>query len=548
MRLLTKIALLAALSLSLTGCSTAPQPSDSSVEPSDSSAEPSDSSAEPSATEAPTMDYTNFDTGSTLPVLSITTSDQSEDALDFVTEPVNAFVSESISSWTPGYVMPPAPYYAQCAVTLTDTDGSVLLDAAAADVKVRGNWTTSYDKKPLRLKFQTPQNLLGLNEGADMKNWVLLAGYKDASLLRDKTALAIAQELFADTGLYASDAALVEVEINGQYWGVYLLAEHQQVNIDRVAVTEPLPDYTGTDIGYFLEFDGYYTTEEDPLYSFKIDYADNAPLVPFDGEDGGGRTVTVLNKIIWGESKDVGFSVKSDIYSQEQHDFIANYVDLVYDILYAAAYEDAAYQFTEDYSEIVLNDAITPQEAVEQVIDVPSLASMYILSELTCDADIYWSSFYMSADFGEGGSGKLTFHAPWDFDSAMGNKDRCADGTGFYAANIIPDVNDAYETTNPWLCVLMYEDWFQEIIRTQWTAAYDDGVFERACTMIEEDAAQYKDAFERNYLRWDNILHNEAASELCAGAAACKTQEEAAEYLAGWLRTRTVFLNDYWHQ
>ncbi len=541
MKLLTKALLLSVFALNLTGCNTAAQPENSAVD----TVAPSETIT---PTEAPAMDYTNFDTGSTLPVLSITTDDRSDDALDFVTEPVNAFVSESISSWTPGYVMPPAPYYERSTITITDTDGTVLLDAAAADVKVRGNWTTSYDKKPLRLKFQEPQNLLGLNDGADMKNWVLLAGYKDASLLRDKTALFIAQELFADTGLYASDAAFVEVEINGQYWGVYLLAEHQQVNADRVAVTEPLPDYQGTDIGYFLEFDGYYFTEEDPLCSFEIDYADNAPLVPFDGEDGGGRTVTVLNKYVWGESKDVGFTIKSDIYSQEQHDFIANYVDLVYDILYAAAYEDAAYQFNADYTEIVLNDAITPQEAVEQVIDVQSLASMYILSELTCDADIYWSSFFMSADFGENGSGKLTFHAPWDYDSAMGNKDRCADGQGFYAANIVPDVNDAYETANPWLCVLMYEDWFQEIIRGQWTAAYDGGVFDRAYAMIEEDTALYKDAFDRNYLRWDNILQNEAASELSAGAARCKTHEEASAYLLEWLQARTEFLNAYWHQ
>ncbi len=543
MKLLTKTLLLAALTLVLAGCNTAAKPEDSAPE----TTAPSETAAPTEApTEEPTMDYSNFDTGSTLPVLSITTDDQSDDALDFVTEPVNAFVSESISSWTPGYVMPPAPYYESCMITLSDIDGTVLLNAAA-DVKVRGNWTTTYDKKPLRLKFQEPQNLLGLNEGADMKNWVLLAGYKDASLLRDKTALSIAQELFADTGLYASDAALVEVEINGQYWGVYLLAEQQQVNIDRVAVTEPLPDYQGTDIGYFLEFDGYYANE-DPLCSFTVDYADNAPLIPFDGEDGGGRTIAPLGKYVWGQSKDVGFSIKSDIYSREQHDFIANYVDLVYDILYAAAYEDTAYQFNADYTEIALNDAITPQEAVEQVIDVQSLASMYILSELTCDADIYWSSFFMSVDFGENGSRKLTFHAPWDFDSAMGNKDRCADGQGFYAANSIPDVNDAYETTNPWLCVLMYEDWFQENIRTQWTAAYDSGVFDRACAMIEDDTQQYKDAFDRNYLRWDNILHNEAASELSFGAAQCKTHAEAADYLLGWLQARVEFLNDYWHQ
>ncbi len=538
MRFLTKAVLLAVAACVLTGCN--------AEDPAESSA-PENTAPTAAPTEAPTapvMDYTHFDTGSTLPVLSITTLSQEADVLDFVTEPVNAFVSASISSWTPGYVMPPAPYYESCMVTLTDTDSTVLL-SAGADVKVRGNWTTSYDKKPLRLKFQTPQNLLGLNDGADMKNWVLMAGYKDTSLLRDKTALSIAREFFADSGLYASDAAFVEVEINGQYWGVYLLAEQQQVNADRVAVTEPAQDYEGTDIGYFLEFDGYYTNEDD-LNQFRIDYADNGALVPFDGEDGGGRKMYPMNKWVYGECKDVGFSIKSDIYSQAQHDFIAGFVDGVYDILYAAAYEDTAWVFTENYSEIVQSDTLTPQEAVEQVIDVDSLAAMYLLSELTCDADIYWSSFFMSVDFGEGGSRKLTFHAPWDFDSSMGNKDRCASGEGFYAANIIPDVNDAYETINPWLAVLMYEDWFQASIRTQWTAAYEAGVFDRAYAMIEADTADYADAFARNYERWDNLLHNSASSELSSGAARCKTHAEAAEYLNGWLQTRVEWMNSVW--
>ena len=79
-------------------------------------------------------------------------------------------------------------------------------------------------------------------------------------------------KIFSKDGYYVSDAELVEVIINGQYWGVYLLAEQQQINKDRVDITEAAEGYTGTDIGYFLEFDGYFWTE-DPLQQFTIDYA-----------------------------------------------------------------------------------------------------------------------------------------------------------------------------------------------------------------------------------------------------------------------------------
>ncbi len=38
--------------------------------------------------------------------------------------------------------------------------------------------------------------------------------------------------------------------LNNLYWGVYLLAEQQQVNANRINVTEPEDNYTGTDIGF----------------------------------------------------------------------------------------------------------------------------------------------------------------------------------------------------------------------------------------------------------------------------------------------------------
>ncbi len=486
------------------------------------------------------------------PVLSIQTVRTNKDVMSFVTKPVSAHVAESIASWTPGYTMPPAPYYEACTVSLTDADRTVLLDSVGAQVKVRGNWTTSYDKKPLRIKFDEAQNLLGLNDGATFKNWLLLAEYKDASMLRNKAALAIAQDILKEDGLYVSDAELVEVVINGQYWGVYLLAEQQQINKDRVDITEVQKGYTGTDIGYFLEFDGYFQNEE-PLQQFYVDFADNAELIPFDGNGGSGETMKCLSDPVFGHKNEVGITIKSDIYSEEQRDFIASFVNDVYFIMYSAAYEDEAYIFNDSYTQLSLTTDISPREAVERVVNVSSLADAYLINELLCDADVYWSSFFMSVDFGPGGDKKLTFEAPWDFDSAMGNKDRCANGTGFYAANIVPDVdggprgNGAYNTINPWLAVLAYEDWYQTMIEEKWTKLYDSGAFDRLYTMLEADRERGAAAFDRNYTRWDNIKHSSFAFELSLQSASCTTWEEATDFLINWLKNRVNFLNDYWH-
>ena len=390
--------------------------------------------------------------------------------------------------------------------------------------------------------------MLGLNDGAELKNWVLLAEYKDASMLRDKAMHEIADGIQKPDELYASDSALAEVVINGQYWGVYLLAEQQQVDKERVNITNPKKDDQETNIGYFLEFDGYYYNE-DPLNAFHVDYAGNAPLKPYDGADGSGKTMTCLPEGEFDDKKDIGITIKSEIYSQQQHDFIADYTNLVYRIMYAAAYENKAYVFNDSFTEITPTNDLTPQQAVEKVVNVNSLADAYIINEIACDADIYWSSFFMTVDFGEKGDKKLTFQAPWDFDSALGNKDRCADGTGFYAANIVPDVNgNEYETINPWLAVLMYQDWYQDIIRQKWTAAYDSGVYQKAIENVRSDTKNYADAFQRNNDKWGISTRDDAILfELERNAASCKSQESAAEYLASWLESRIAFLNSKWH-
>lgn len=484
-----------------------------------------------------------------LPVISIRTKNTSDNVLDFVNKPVAKHVAEAIASWTPDYEMPPAPYYEECSVTVTDGNGQTLLEPADAQVKVRGNWTTNYSKKPLKIKFTEKHSMLGLNEGAEQKNWLLLAGYKDGSMLRDKAALYASREILEKHGHYAADSDLVQVEINGEYYGTYLLSEMQQVSSERVKITEPEKEYKGTDIGYFLEFDGYFQNE-DELHGFPLDLADNAPLKPYDGSEGKSKPIQLNPTPKEDYKSPMGVTIKSTVNSKEQHDFIDNYVNCVYRIMYEAAYNDKAYMFDKDFKNISESKDITPQQAVENVVDVQSLVDMYIISELTCDADIHWSSFYMDADFGAEGNKKLTFEAPWDFDSSMGNRDRCEDGEGFFASNImLESSNSSYYTANPWLLVLAYEDWYQDMVKDTWTQVYDDGVFSRTISLVENDSARYQDEFIKNYDKWHNIIDNDNyVFELSKRSAECTNEAECAQYLAEWLGKRVDFLNSQWHK
>ena len=479
-----------------------------------------------------------------MPLISITTVNWSE-GTRFVTEPVKGNVSAAIATWTPGYVIPPEPYYVDCTVSYTGTDGVTSVDSMKAQVKVRGNWTTSYEKKPLRIKFEEKQSMGGLNEGQAFKNWLLLAEYKDLSMLRNKTAFGLAREILQE-GLYCSDCELVEVEINGQYWGVYLLAEQQEAAKGRVDVPEPKKEETGPYTGYLLEYDAYYKLE-DRLHSFTISYNDYAPLIPFDGT-GKAKPFTPLSTDPEHKKDLVGYTIKSSIRSENQRIAIRNFVANAYVIMYSAAYNDTALEMTPDFRSTVPS-SMTPREAVEAVVDVQSLADMYILSEVTCDPDIYYSSFFMSADLSEDGDRKLRFEAPWDFDSAMGNRYVIENGRGFHAANVVDDVDHVYRAINPWLTVLMQQDWFREIIAQRWTELYDRGVFREAIENVRSDSRKYEAAFTRNYQRWSNMADKSPLDyELNREAFACRSEAESAEQLARWLEKRIHFLNGVWHQ
>ena len=114
------------------GCTTTPQ---QSAQESESKAE----SQPKSETPLPEVEILPA-VGPEMPTLAINTVSRDPDIMDFVTKPVARHVAEAIASWTPGYVIPPEPYYETCQVYLTEMKDSGLPVPAEAEVKVRGNW------------------------------------------------------------------------------------------------------------------------------------------------------------------------------------------------------------------------------------------------------------------------------------------------------------------------------------------------------------------------------------------------------------------------
>ncbi|MDE6527854.1 MAG: CotH kinase family protein, partial [Muribaculaceae bacterium] len=135
-------------------------------------------------------------------------------------------------------------------------------------VKGRGNSTWGMPKKPYAIKLDKKAKVLGMPKH---KRWVLLANWKDRTLLRNDVAFEIARQLPALDWTPRGD--FVDVVMNGKFAGNYYLGEQIKVDENRVPVTEmESANIAGNDItgGYLLELDIHY----DEVNKFRTPYKD----------------------------------------------------------------------------------------------------------------------------------------------------------------------------------------------------------------------------------------------------------------------------------
>ncbi len=382
---------------------------------------------------------------------------------------------------------------------------------------MRGNYTLTYEKKPIRIKFSKKQNLLGMHNGGKYKNWVLLADWKDLSMLNNVTAFYLAQQILGADGYYCTDYRPVEVYLNDQYWGVYLLAEQQEAKDGRFSVPEVPDNYTGTDVGYLFEYDAYYTEERaqsggDP--TFEVDYGNS-------------------------RYTQIGYTVKSDINGDAQRQFIQGYTQNVFHLLQSAA-NGTLLEFNAEHTALVPSTAASAKEAIAKAIDLNSLVDSYLFNEIVFDSDIGWSSFYLSLDMTPGGKQQLTFEGPWDFDSSLGMRQGYTDHTA------TPGRDGTINGVNPWLSVLADEDWFIDMVKVRWNTLLANGILDNALAQVDHYTTTYRSCYERNYARWPGRIqygNGEVVPELDKN----KTQADGAAYLKNWLTKRIAFLKEQWN-
>jgi hypothetical protein len=240
-------------------------------------------------------------------------------------------------------------------------------------IELRGSSSQVLDKKPYGfttlLEDNDTNNNVSLLGMPDENDWVLNALAYDPSMIRDYLSYTLA----ASMGNYAPRVKFIEVIVNDDYKGVYILTEKikrdsNRLDLKKIDPTDTnVPEVTG---GYIVKADK--TTGGDPVAWTMPNY--------------GGWDTDFLHH--YPKPEDITF---------EQ----ANYIESVFRELETQ---------TNPSNSSILNGYPT-------VIDIPSFVDYMIMSEFASNPDSYQFSTFFHKDKG----GKLRAGPVWDYNLSYGN-------------------------------------------------------------------------------------------------------------------------------
>ena len=132
-------------------------------------------------------------------------------------------------------------------------DGTIE-SAEEGQIKMRGHTSALVDKKTYRLKMKEEISLAGLEPS---KKWILNANYLDASKIRNSLGLYLAKQLGQN---YTSDYEYVDLYVDNNYYGNYLVQEAVEISESRVDIpieNSFLMEISENDTGYkFIDIFG----------------------------------------------------------------------------------------------------------------------------------------------------------------------------------------------------------------------------------------------------------------------------------------------------
>jgi hypothetical protein len=151
--------------------------------------------------------------------------------------------------------------YIDATFKLTQPVVSALPYELKGKIRGRGQSTWGQPKNPYKVQFSNDAAYAKVPDFLGMKknrNWALLADYFDRSLIRNKLALSLgASSIFSDGLKWTPSGQHLEVWLNGDYVGVYLMTEDIRIDPARLNIRKMSSKAADNDIdgGYLVEVD-----------------------------------------------------------------------------------------------------------------------------------------------------------------------------------------------------------------------------------------------------------------------------------------------------
>ena len=407
--------------------------------------------------------------------------------------------------------------YTTMTATVDNCPSAYALSNESGGIRIRGNSTkqASVNKLAWRLKFDEKINMLGLHGGKKYKSWVVLADNFDYSYFRNMTAFNFGNSLFNYSGNYCSNYQHVNFYMNGDYRGIYLLAEQQQSNNGRFSIEES-EGYTGTDVGYLVEIDG----------------------LVLQGKSDGDYTFKTSSSSLNGTSiSQKGYVVKTDIFGDEQGPFIEKYVKNLQKV-WISACKGEGLKVLNSVGDIVDSPYETQYETLNSIFDLDSFFRMYVLQEFMKNYDCGWGSFYLFIDFSNNAKHpRFTSGGPWDFDLGLGNKKR--DGKYQPTGDFITNVNNSMTEFNPWLYLLSQTNFFNELFERYYSVFANSDIYEQAIHDINYETSAFATDFTNEYAKWGG----DSGRNSMGTHTEYTSHQAAVNDLTVWLGQRKTYLD-----
>ena len=377
-------------------------------------------------------------------------------------------------------------------------DGELILDKDLTFIKMRGNSSTIGPKIPYTIKFRKKTDLFGMGKA---KKWTLLANRLDYSLIHNDYAWELAKAF----GLhYSSDYRHVDLYINGDYRGSFVVCEKVEPGPDRIDIPDLEKANERANRGIDLDSLPPAGTGENGSVPEDAEYGSAKWVdLPEEPEDISGGYLLEFQLAPRYKEETCGFVTKNGLpivirepehAGEKETAYIRSFVEDAVGALYSAdGYNTAGKYYTEYF-------------------DMDSFVNMYILQELSNNIDAGQTSFFMVK---AGENGKLVFSPVWDMDLAFG-----AIIDRFEVNTITPDIwwANSMSYPDPTVLTAAYRhDDFREAVRTRWAQMLEENVFTPALEKVNAASAELEKSGPMNVLRWLTGADPSGSKERYAG-------------------------------